>query len=443
MKESPDSPNRTGMGVGAPAARRRLRVAYIMSRFPKISETFVLYEILALESQGIAVEVFPLLRERQSVSHPEAAAVVARAYFHPFVSARILAAHGHYLLRRPRAYLAVLWEVLRGTWGSANFFAGALGIFPKSVRFAYEMQALGVEHVHAHFATHPAVAALIVHRLTGIPFSFTAHGSDLHVDRRMLDRKVEAAAFAVTISEFNKEVMVAACGEALRAKIHVVHCGVDPQVFTPVRSVRPAPLHILCVASLEEVKGHATLLEACQLLRQRDVRFRCDLVGEGPLRAVLQQQIQRHGLSAHVHLHVTLHRPEVSRLMAAADIICLPSVPTRQGKREGIPVVLLEAMASGVPVVSSRLSGIPELVLDGKTGILVEPRHSEALAAALQQLGQEPLLRRRLGAAGRARVEMHFDLHANARRLGELFSQSLGPAILPAVQPEPAQSRSA
>ena len=176
-----------------------MKVAYTMSRFPKLTETFVLYEILALESQGVEVEIYPLLRERQQVEHPEAERLTRRAHYHPFVSLPILRANLHYLLRRPRTYFGVLAEVLLGTRKSRNFFVGALGVFPKSVRCAWEMERAGVDHLHAHFATHPALAALVVHRLTGIPFSFTAHGSDLHVDRTMLDVKVAASRFTVAM----------------------------------------------------------------------------------------------------------------------------------------------------------------------------------------------------------------------------------------------------
>jgi colanic acid/amylovoran biosynthesis glycosyltransferase len=402
-----------------------VRVAYIMSRFPKLTETFVLYEILALEAQGVPVEVFPLLREKSRVVHPETAAVVARARFHPFVSWRIVRAHLHYLRHRPAAYLGVVAEVLRGTLGSANFFVGALGILPKSVRFAYEMQALGVTHVHAHFATHPAVAALIVHRLTGIPFSFTAHGSDLHVERRMLDRKVAAAAFAVAISRFNQEIMLRECGEAAREKIHVVHCGVDPQRFPrQTGEHRGGALRILCVAAFEEVKGHRTLIDACRQLRDLGVRFVCDLVGTGPLQSEIQSWIAASHLDGMVRLHGAQPRQEVARMLAAADVFCLPSVPTAGGKREGIPVVLMEAMASELPVVSSRLSGIPELVADGISGWLVEPRDSAGLADALARLGADPTLRLRMGRAGRRIVDEQFHQQKNAGILQRLFTAS-------------------
>jgi glycosyltransferase involved in cell wall biosynthesis len=417
----------------APNARRAARaggtppprVAYIMSRFPKLTETFILYEILALESQGTGVAVYPLLREKAEVAHPEVEAVMPRVRFHPFLSLPILRAHLHYLVRKPATYVLLLAEILRGTFRSRNFLVGALGIYPKAVRFAYEMSAAGIEHVHAHFATHPAVAALIIHRLTGIPFSFTAHGSDLHVDRRMLDRKVDAAAFVVTVSEYNKNVITNECGEHVREKVEVVHCGVDPQVFTPRERERPdGSIEILCVASYEEVKGHRYLVEACAKLAGRGVDFRCHLVGEGPLRAEVEDQIRKSGLTERVVVHGGLPRDKVIALLSQVDVVTLPSVLTKQGKKEGIPVALMEGMASGLPVVSSRLSGIPELVEDGVSGILAEPRDAEGLAAALETLAKDPGLRARLGAAGREKVLRDFNLRRNALALADLFRRS-------------------
>lgn len=404
------------------------RVAYIMSRFPKITETFILFEILAVEKLGLPVEVFPLLRERQGVVHPEAVRVVERAHFHPFVSLRIAWAHLYFLGTRPLPYLRMLIEVLVGTAPSANFFLGALGILPKTVRFAYEMQRLGVTHVHAHFATHPALAALVIHRLTGIPFSFTAHGSDLHVDRTMLGRKVKASAFTVAISEFNKGVVLEECGEELQGKVRVVHCGVDPSVFKrpthradPVDSERTA-LRLLCVASYEEVKGHRYLIDACAQLRERGIDFELDLIGEGPCRTDVERRIADADLGTRVHIHGAQPRDVVRRMMSEADVMCLPSVPTAQGKREGIPVVLMEAMASSLPVVSSRLSGIPELVEDGASGILVEPRDAAALAHAIERLAHDPDLRADMGAAGRACIEARFNLQSNAAQLAAMFA---------------------
>lgn len=401
-----------------------MRVAYIVSRFPKLTETFVLYELIALEAMGVDVDLYPLLRERQRVTHPEADCWTQRARFQPFMSQAVLRAQLHFLLRKPWTYLMLLPELIWRTWGSLNFMAGAIAYFPKAVRFAYEMQRDDVRHVHAHFCNHPALVAFIINRLTGIGYSFTAHGSDLHVERRMLDAKVQASAFAVTISRFNRDVMLDACGRAAADKIHIVRCGVDLEAFSvPARDHdrrRPSPCRILCVASFEEVKGHRHLLAACAVLQERGVDFICDLAGDGPLREEMEAMIVRYRLSDRVRVLGGQPRPEIIRLFREADIAVLPSQPTRQGKREGIPVVLMEAMASGLPAVSTVLSGIPELVADGDTGLLVPPSDSGALADALERLALDPELRARMGAAGRAKVEAEYDLRRNTTALLEL-----------------------
>ena len=401
------------------------KIAYIMSRFPKLTETFILYEILEAQHQGVRIELFPLLREQQKVTHPEVRILTEKAHFHPFLSLRILGAQLHYLLRKPLVYFRLWGEVLRGTMGSLNFFFGAIGIFPKSVRFAYEMEQLGISHIHAHFATHPAVAGLIIHRLTGIPFSFTAHGSDLHVERKMLDRKVAAAAFAVTVSEYNKAVMVQTCGMDMTDRIHVIHCGVSPDHFTLKSTPDDASSYeILCVASFEEVKGHKHLIQACETLGSRGIDFHCHLVGDGPLRADVEHQIACTNQPHRFHVHGSLPRPEVIDRLQKADVFALASVPTKQGKREGIPVVLMEAMACGLPVVSSDLSGIPELVTNNVCGLLVPPGDSASLADALETLHKTPERRIQMGRSGRQQVEENFNLHTNTKRLMGLIADS-------------------
>jgi len=402
------------------------KIAYIMSRFPKLTETFVLYEILALEQLGLAVEIYPLLREHQTVTHHEAKRLVKRAHFHPFLSLPILWAQWHFIRRGPSDYFKLWLEVLHGTWGSLNFFVGAIGIFPRVVRFAHEMEKQEITHVHAHFATHPALAGLIIHRLTGIPFSFTAHGSDLHVERRMLDKKVEAAAFAVTISSYNKELMIKECGEETRKKIHVVHCGIDPDFFSrPNTRNGNGPFQIMCLASFEEVKGHKYLIQACQILHERGVDFCCHFLGDGPLRSKIEAQIAETGIQDKFRLHGPNPRPEIARMLAEVDVMVLASVPTRSGKREGIPVALMEAMASGLPVVASDISGIPELVQSGRTGLLVPPGNVALLADAIYALQENEEMRRCMGRAGREKVLCEFNQQNSAAQLSSLFLSGL------------------
>jgi glycosyltransferase involved in cell wall biosynthesis len=225
----------------------------------------------------------------------------------------------------------------------------------------------------------------------------------------------------------------------------VVHCGVDPDVFgvAPPRSPSRDGLTIACVASFEEVKGHEHLVEACAILRRRGIEIRCHLVGMGPLRAATEARVARAGLQDLFHFHGGLPRPQVARLLATVDAVVLASQQTRSGKREGIPVALMEAMATGLPVVASALSGIPELVEDGRTGLLVPPADPHALADALVRLTVDPEGRWRMGAAARRKVLADFDLRENARQLLRLIQgrgeKSVAPAK-PRRAPSPPRS---
>ncbi len=428
-KDLPTEPVSGQVRDGVPGSARA-KVGYVMSRFPKLSETFVLNEMIAMERQGAHVELYPVLRERQPTEHPEVHQWMPRARFESLLSARVVRAHVHYALHRPAAYFGMLRDVLWGTLGSLNFFVGALGTIPKAVAFARDAEARHLTHVHAHFATHPALAAFVINRLTGIPFSFTAHGSDLHVDRTMLPAKVAAASFVVAISAYNRRIIVDDCGPAAAAKTLVIHCGVDPHYFRPATPPGRG-FEFACVASFERVKGHAFLLEACRILRSRGVDFRCHLVGDGPLRREIVEQIHTSGLESHVVVHGGLPRPEVASLLGRMHAAVLASHPTPEGKREGIPVALMEAMASSLPVVATAISGIPELVEDESSGLLVPSGDPEALADALRRLRDDPALRQRLGRAARTRVCEHFDLYRNAGRLLDVIT---GPRHSPAAE---------
>ncbi len=421
-----EKPADTRPAESASANRRGLKVAYVMSRFPKLTETFVLGEILALERLGFQVEVYPLRREQAKVIHPEAQRVVERAHFTPWFSWAIFTANVYYLLRRPRGYFSTLWVLLRRNFGSLRFFAGAMLFFPKAVYFARRMAAERVAHLHAHFCSHPAACAYVVHRLAGISFSFTAHGTDLHCDRHMLREKVAAADFVVAISQYNRDLILAECGPRHADKVTVIHCGVDTDKFQPRTRPTPfdqghGPLQIVCVGTLHEVKGQTYLIDACGLLRNRQIDFQCHLIGEGPDRARLEAQAARLAISDRVHFHGCRPTHEVAARLAGADVLVAPSVPTANGQREGIPVVLMEAMAGGLPVVTSRLSGIPELVSDGVNGLLTAPGDAVALADALLRLHGDRELRRRLGQAGREKVLAEFNRTSNAAALAQRF----------------------
>ncbi|HET8786890.1 MAG TPA: glycosyltransferase [Candidatus Limnocylindrales bacterium] len=408
-----------------------LTVAYVMSRFPKLTETFILAELEAMDRAGVRIELFPLLRQTGEPVQPAAVRWVERAHYEPFLSVPILRAQWWFLSarQRRRRYLRAFFDMLAGTWRSPNFLLGGLGIFPKVARMAVEMETLGVQHVHCHFANHPALAGWLIQRLVGIPYSFTAHGSDLHVDRTMLPTKVDEAAFVATISHDNRALIEATAGPSSEGKVAVVHCGVDPAAFVPVERPADGPLRIVAVGTLHEVKGQVHLIEACRLLTGRGVAVTCRFIGDGPDREALQARIDEYGLRERVVLAGRMTTDAVAAELAAADVLVAPSVPTKGGKREGIPVVLMEAMSTGLPVVASRLSGIPELVTDGVSGLLVPPGDDVALADALAALAADPALRRRLGMAGRDTVLREFDVDRNAAALADRIRRSsAGPA---------------
>lgn len=403
------------------------RVAYVMSRFPKLTETFVLREMRELESLDYDVHVFPLQREKAAVIQPDAQAFVDRAHFAPFLSWAILWSNLTFLFRRPARYLKTLCQLVAGNFGSLRYLAGALVFFPKTVHFASRMERLGVAHVHAHFASHPAAMAYAVGQLVGIPYSFTAHGSDLHRDQHMLREKTAGAAFVVAISRYNRRMILDVCGSEFADKVHVIHCGIDPGHFSPRTEPTSfqrgdGPFKIVCIGTLHEVKGQTHLIEACRRLHNRGFEFSCHLLGAGPDAAKLRRQAEQAGLSHAVTFHGLCTTPQVQQHLRDADVLAAPSVPSRDGRREGIPVVLMEAMASGVACVASRLSGIPELVEDGQTGLLAPPGDAAALAAAIEKLATDTPWRRRLAAAGVEKVRRDFHLGRNCAALAACFS---------------------
>ena len=405
-----------------------VRVAYVMSRFPKLTETFVLDEMIAVERHGASVELFPLLRERGGPVHPEAVPWVRRAHYLPFLSPAVLGSNLRLLVQHPRRYLGAVGAMVRGTARSPNFLLGGIGIFPKVVHAAREMARLRVDHVHCHFANHPALAGWLIHRLTGIPWSFTAHGSDLNVDRTMLPEKVRGATFVVAISEVNRRLIETTCGGSA-PNVRVLHVGIDTRRFAPsaarATDDETRRSRVLCVGTLHEVKGQRHLIEAARLLADRGIGVDLTFVGDGPDRAELEELAASVPLPATITFAGQQVRTAVVDLLQEADLLVAPSVPTRAGKREGIPVVLIEAMASGVAVVASHLSGIPELVEDGVTGRTVPPGDARALADAMAELLADPDRRRRLAAGGRDRVMAKFDLDRNADCLVEWFRRGL------------------
>ncbi len=381
-----------------------MRLAYIVSRFPSTTETFIAREMEAVEALGSSVELFALIHERDVIVHPEAQSFAPRVRTAPVWRPATIAAQWYWLRRRPAAYFSAFGRVLRDNLRSPKFLLRALAVFPMAARFARDAEQAGVEHVHAHWATHPALAAYIVRDLTGIPYSFTAHAHDIFVNRTMLRQKIAAASFVAVISWYNRDYLASLYGDDIAGRLVLVRCGVDPSRFVP-RATREGArdtLRVVCIASLQPYKGHPVLLDAIAQLRDRGVSIECLLVGEGRERPAIEAQIARLGLADAVRLLGAKTSNQVLALVQHADVFVLPSVVAADGQMEGIPVALMEALACEVPVVASRVSGIPELVVDGGTGLLVPPDDAHAIADAVERLASDPALRARMGAAGRA-----------------------------------------
>jgi glycosyltransferase involved in cell wall biosynthesis len=418
----------------------RGRIAYLVSWFPAITETFILDEVRELRGRGVEVEVLPLFGRHGGDVHAGWRGLEPYTHYHRTLSWELAAAQLHWLRRRPRALLRAWGEALLRNASSRKLLVRTPLVLLKGALLARRIEAMGATHVHAHWATHPTLAAWLVRELTGKGYSFTAHAHDLYVDRAMLREKVLGARFVVTISEFNRRLLAHECGPAAAEKVHVVRCGVDAGAFAPTRRA-PAAATFVCVASLREYKGHRVLLEAVRLLRPRRPDVRVVLVGDGELRGELERRIARERLSEVVELRGALPHQEIPAVLAGATAMVLPSVTSRDGQMEGIPVALMEAMAAGVPVVSTRLSGIPELVRDGETGLLVPERDAQALADAMERLAGDPALGARLADEARRAVRERFDRGRNVARLAALFEQVGAPAT-PRAGPPAARTAS-
>lgn len=399
-----------------------MRLGYVLSRYPRLSETFILREMWELERRGHAVHIYALRLERGGKRHARVGQLGAPVRAPGWWNGR---SHLYYLRRRPGAYVRTLAAVLWHNRGDRNLWLGALGYWGKAVAIAEAVERDGIEQVHAHFATHAAMAAYVAHRLTGVEFSFTVHAHDIFCHRAMLAQKVAAARRVVAISAYNRERIAAMLAPEERAaalaKIEVIHCGVEVVAAPEPPSARDeaaggAGLRLLAIGSLQPYKGHRHWLDACALLKQRGIGFHCRLVGGGVLEPALRRQLRRLDLTRQVELLGPGDEGEVRRALAWAQVFVMPSVVARTGQMEGIPVALMEAMAAGVAPVASRLSGIPELITDGVNGLLVPPGDAEALAAAMARL-QDGELRQRLGRAARRTIAREFEISGSVERL--------------------------
>ena len=396
-----------------------MKVAYLVSRFPATTETFVLREFNAVASE-LEVELHALFPPPEDdIVHPDAQRWVDRVQ-RPGVGESV-AALASWLARRPLRTLGVVGTVMAGHARRPRVLVRALVTVPLAAAHARRFQRAGVEHVHAHFATYPTLAAWIAHRLAGTSYSFTPHAHDLFVHQAMLARKAADAAFVVGISEFNRRFLHEHVGAGL--DVPIVRYGIDPSRFA--FRVRPEnggePPTIACVARLLPYKGHSVLLRALAGAEPPLAGARLELVGDGPMRDELEREAVRLGIGGRVWFHGSVPEPEVAAVLAGADVFALPSIIAPDGDMEGIPNALIEAMAAGLPAISTYQSGVPELIEDGRTGFLAQPGDVDGLRDALIRALTEADPAARAHAA-RAVVEERFSTERSARRLVELFT---------------------
>jgi glycosyltransferase involved in cell wall biosynthesis len=387
----------------------------VVSLFPSYDETFILREIQALARRGISLSLFSLRRRRQAVVQEDARPFVPMTHYAPYLlSGDVLAASVRTLARRPRPVLEVVSLIFRGCWRRPLTLLKSLAFLPKAMRFAEIARAEGLERLHAHWATYPATATLLMSRLSGIPWGLTCHAHDIFLDPSLLPEKIADAEFVLTCTADNKRYLESLTPAAVR-KVRVVYHGLDLERFHPRPREEPrGPLRLLAVGSLLACKGFDILISALGLLRQRGLEVQATLAGGGPEEGKLRAQVEAEGLSDRVRLSGYLTQKELIPLYQQADVFVLPAVLEQHW---GIPNVLVEALACKVPVVTTPLPSLPELVEDGVHGLVARNQDPAHLAEQIERLARDPALCRRMGEAGRRRVEERFDVESNIREV--------------------------
>jgi colanic acid/amylovoran biosynthesis glycosyltransferase len=406
---------------------KQMRIAYLGPEIPSVSETFVYNEILELDRQGLSVVPISVHKPADTALPPQARRLAQKtSYLYDLPKNERVRNVAALFLARPKPFASTLLTAMRDAASLRAVNRASTGILYRFFAAASVARILldkECSHIHAHFAHVPTDIAMYAALMTHIPFSFTAHANDIFVRGWLLREKVHRSAFAVTISEFNRNFLVHRGAEL--KKIHVVHCGVDARSFAPIKERQPrkegTPIRIGSLGRLVEKKGFDLLVDACRLLRLQEVPFVLELVGDGPMRQELTMKTYLKGMVKDVKFLGVMDHARVAEWIRGLDLFVLACRKDRQGDMDGIPVALMEAMISGVPVVSNRVSGIPELIADKMTGWLAARADAEAFADAMQAAIQDMGPASRIIANAEAKVRKEFDLAKNVMTLAKLF----------------------
>jgi colanic acid/amylovoran biosynthesis glycosyltransferase len=390
-------------------------VAYVVKRYPRFSETFIVNEILAHEAAGARISIFSLRPPVDSHFQSEISRVRAPVEYLP--GARSV---------RSKVFWRTLQSVVARFPETDRILdecrAEDVTTVYQALELALAIQREGIDHLHAHFATSATSVARLAARFAGVGYTFTAHAKDIFhesVGEEDLRAKLASAAAVVTVSDFNVSDLRRRFGDAAD-RVRRIYNGLDLQEF-PFHPGGRRTRQILAVGRLVEKKGFSVLIDACALLRDRGEDFQCRIIGGGEQEERLRRRVAERGLQEQVELPGLLPRTDVIREMRNAAVVAAPCVEGLDGNRDGLPTVLLEAMALGAPCVSTAVTGIPELVEDGIAGLLIPQRDAGALANALLRILKHPELGRSLAVRARRRIEADFDIQRNAAHLRRLF----------------------
>ncbi len=402
-------------------------IAYVLGEFPSVSETFILREMVALREQGFDILPLATQRPEQAVVHSEAEPFVAAAEYRPSpLSPRSLLAQFAAAFCFPAGYLTalrfVLWQCLRHPLYvrelvSALFAAGYFASLPAGRR---------ARHIHAHFGSYPATVGLLLAEITGRSFSLACHARDVFTGESiLLGEKIREAEFCVVCNAYAQERLLRQHRLVTTGRLHLVHHGVDLGVYR-FRTEQPVkPPLILTVGRLIEKKGLPILLHAAAILHSRDAEFRLGIVGDGPERENLERLAAGLGLRDITRFYGQLSQEELVPLYYEASVFVLPSVVAASGDRDGLPNVLIEALALGVPAVASNFGAIPELVIHEETGLLAQPGDAESFAEQIERAIYDEELRSYVALNGRHKVDTEFNLQRNTAAIARLLSQTM------------------
>lgn len=396
-------------------------LTYIIGTYPGLTTTFIDREVMALRGMGAQLQILSIRQPWTKLSAEQEALRKDVTYLLPIKWLPLIISHLSYALTKPKRFFSTLVYLLTRPHPSLRARLMTFIHFMEGVYAAYTLRRAPGQHLHAHFIDRAATVALVASRLLDIPYSVTAHASDIYVNPVLLKEKLANAKFVSTCTAYNRSYLSQFGKDLFNHKLLCIYHGLELERYVKVQRTKLSRPVILSVGQLQERKGLSYLVEACSFLGERGIQFECRIIGEGPLRPILQDQIQRLGLENFVRLLGALPHEEVIAQYQEATVFALPAILGKDGDRDGIPNVILEALSMGLPVVSTAHSGIPEVIEEGVNGLLVPPEDAKALSSALERVICNPEMQAAFGKAGRQIVADRFNPEKNARRLLEAF----------------------